>query len=334
MKKILVAVLAFFIGPAVSWAGGGYVSPSPSGSGVDLTPSSIDVGGNVRANSICAGLSPCALIAPSVFTSSGMAIFQSTSPTATHSILTIRRETGNIIFKFQRNNRMAIGLADFVPQGHIHVYGNGEAATLYLDTDTGQSQAIIFRKDLTTNIGSLSYDNSGNNLLFNGGGNNSEKARINSSGELGINTGEAISARFTVTGGSINVNGTGAAYLISNLVAFSSVPVHFAGGALTANLTSGVTFYAFTTPSAITLRTITTTIQVAGIGAVGDTIRCNDPAGTGIEVTSAAAAAAGTITDSLTGAANIAANTRVSCHIESGNATKPNLSMTLGYVIR
>lgn len=123
-------------------------------------------------------------------------------------------------------------------------------------------------------------------------------------------------------------------YKIGANVAFSSVPVHVAGGALTANLTSGVTFYAFTLPSAITLRTISTVVQVAGVGGSGDTIRCNDSAGTGIEVTIGAAAAAGTVTENLTSSANIAANARVNCHVESGAATKPNASIALGYVMQ
>lgn len=129
--------------------------------------------------------------------------------------------------------------------------------------------------------------------------------------------------------GDLNISGS---LLFDGVVAQSTRTVGIAGGALTANLTSGVTFYAFTVPSAITLRTLTAVVQVAGIGAGADVIRCNDAAGTGIQVSITGAAAAGTITDELGGSANIATQTRVNCHIESANATKPNVSITLGYV--
>lgn len=121
---------------------------------------------------------------------------------------------------------------------------------------------------------------------------------------------------------------------IGGNIAFSSVPVHIAGMTLTANLASGTTFYGFTLPAAITLRTITATVQVAGVGGNGDTIRCNDADNNGIEVTVDAALAAGNIRETLNASASIAAQTRVNCHIESAATTKPNVSIALGYVIQ
>lgn len=141
-----------------------------------------------------------------------------------------------------------------------------------------------------------------------------------------------------MSSGTLTVDGTGAAinttgsYKINNVVVFSSTPVSFASGStLAAALASGTTFFGFTPDSAITLRRISATVAVAGTGGSGDVVRCNDASNNGLSVTSASGATAGTVTEA-SGTANIAVQTRVNCHLDSGAATRPIMNVLLEFV--
>lgn len=115
-------------------------------------------------------------------------------------------------------------------------------------------------------------------------------------------------------------------------VAFSSAPIgHVSGASIVGALASGTTFLTFVPDSAITLKRLNADVVVAGIAGAGDTITCNNAAGTGISVSLSAAATAGT-TATATGNANIAYQGQVFCHIESAAATRPVVSVTLEYV--
>lgn len=159
---------------------------------------------------------------------------------------------------------------------------------------------------------------------------------VRGSGFVGVGTPEP-GTKLHMSSGTLLVDGTGAAvnttgsYQVKSLVAFSSAPVFALDGHNSNSaLASGTTIQAHVYDSAATLMRIAITIVTAGVGGTGDTIRCNAPDGTGIEVTSAAAAAAGTTTKA-TGVASIPVNTEVFCHLESGAATKPQFNFALGY---
>lgn len=117
-------------------------------------------------------------------------------------------------------------------------------------------------------------------------------------------------------------------------VSFSSGPVFQAcGPIIVGSLASGTTFMAFTPDAAITLIRITGTVEVAGIGGSGDTVKCNNAAGTGLSVVMSAAAVAGT-TGTSTGSSAIAYQGAVSCHIDSGAATRPIMNVCLEYILQ
>lgn len=117
-------------------------------------------------------------------------------------------------------------------------------------------------------------------------------------------------------------------------VAISSTPVfHICGAVIVGSLASGTTFLSFTPDSAITLIRITGAVEVAGVAGSGDTVKCNNAAGIGVSVTMTAAATAGT-TNSTAGSAAIAYQGAVSCHIDSGAATRPIMTACLEYILQ
>lgn len=117
-------------------------------------------------------------------------------------------------------------------------------------------------------------------------------------------------------------------------VAFSSAPVfHACAPVIVGTLASGTTFMTFTPDSPITLIRVSGTVEVAGIGGAGDTVKCNNSAGTGVSVTLSAAAAAGA-TATTTGSGAIAAQSAVSCHIDSAATTRPIATFCVEYVLQ
>lgn len=126
---------------------------------------------------------------------------------------------------------------------------------------------------------------------------------------------------------SLNLNGTS--------ISFSTSPVMFMSGySVVGSLASGTTFYS--TPllrGAIRLLAITTDIAVAGVIGGGDAVTCNDAAGNGLSVTSAAGAVAGTVTHA-SGSVTIAYGSVISCHIDSTATTRPVLGVSLQYVMQ
>lgn len=168
--------------------------------------------------------------------------------------------------------------------------------------------------------------------FYNGGDRTTPKMLLSRQGRLGIGTGVmAPATKLHVSSGVLTLDGTGAGLRFAGGTTQSSTTYSHVSGALTANLTAGVTFFSFVSDSAISMRRITTTIQVASVGAGNDVIYCNNAAGTGVSVTSAVGAAAGTSTTAV-GSADIAYQGQVFCHYEGGATTKPNLSFALGYV--
>lgn len=109
----------------------------------------------------------------------------------------------------------------------------------------------------------------------------------------------------------------------------SSFPMTMGGFSSTLGL--GTTFFATTPDSAIVLKRITVTVVIAGTGGAGDVYRCQDASGNFISVTSAAGAAAGTVT-TATGSANIASGTRVNgLEYSSAAATPPTVNVLCEY---
>lgn len=144
----------------------------------------------------------------------------------------------------------------------------------------------------------------------------------------------AASVPNTVTSSQTFTNGlqTNSLRFGAGGVSFSSAPVgHVCGAAVVGSLASGTTFLTFVPDAPVTLRRVTFDVVVAGIAGSGDTITCNNAAGTGISVTVGAAAAAGTVATGV-GTANIAYQATVSCHIESAAATRPIGNVCLEYV--
>lgn len=142
-----------------------------------------------------------------------------------------------------------------------------------------------------------------------------------------------------VASGGVNFSTITAAILapasltVGTGVLFSSAPIgHVSGVSVVGALTSGTTFMTFTPDAPITLRRISADVIVAGVAGTGDTITCNNSAGTStISVTLSAAATAGT-TATAQGSANIAYQAQVFCHIESGAATRPVVAIALEYI--
>lgn len=150
-------------------------------------------------------------------------------------------------------------------------------------------------------------------------------------GPISFGSGTTVST-FTTTG-SLNL-AAGASLQQAGVVLFSSSPVqHVSGSIIVGSLASGTTFMAFTPDAAITLIRVGCAVEVAGVAGSGDTVKCNNAAGTGISVTVSAAAAAGTYT-SATGNAAIAYQSPVSCHLDSGAATRPIMTCVLEYLMQ
>ena len=175
-------------------------------------------------------------------------------------------------------------------------------------------------------------------LVF--GTNNAERARLTS---IGFGIGKTAEAKLDVDGeirGSF-VNATSsmttstmnadASYSIAGETAFSSVPVHHAGG-FNSTLGAGTTFYAFIPDSAIRLTRITVTVVVAGIGGSGDQFFCSDGTNA-LSVTVAAAALAGTVTSSQ-GAVLVAAGDTVNYRMESDAGITPTVNIDCQYEIQ
>ena len=95
-------------------------------------------------------------------------------------------------------------------------------------------------------------------------------------------------------------------------------------------LGQNTTFSAFVPTRAITLRRVTATIVVAGIGGAGDRWYCGSD-GAQISVITAAGAAAGTVQSSATVTANIAAGTTVYMWLNSAAATTPTGNVSVEY---
>lgn len=150
-------------------------------------------------------------------------------------------------------------------------------------------------------------------------------------GPVSLGSGATVST-FT-SNGSLNL-AAGASLQQNGAVLFSSAPVgHVCGPIIVGSLASGTTFMAFTPDAAITVLRIGCAVEVAGVGGSGDTVKCNNAAGTGLSVTMTAAAAAGTYSTSA-GNAAIAYQAPVSCHIDSGAATRPIMTCCLEYVMQ
>ncbi len=120
----------------------------------------------------------------------------------------------------------------------------------------------------------------------------------------------------------------GVAVLTGSTVAIS----HVSGGSFSTGLSNGTTFQSFVPDAAISLRRLCATVAIAGVGGSGDTIRCNDAAGSGVSATLSAAAAAGTTTCS-TGVVAIAYQGQVYCHLDTDAITVPLFNMNLEYTI-
>lgn len=152
-------------------------------------------------------------------------------------------------------------------------------------------------------------------------------------GKVGIGV-TAPTAKLHMSSGALSVDGTGAAinttgqYKVKDMVAFSSVPIMHAGG-FNSTLGSGTTFFAFVPDSAVTLRRITATIVVAGIGGTGDTWFCSDGTNS-ISVTTGAEAAAGTVS-TATGSAGVAAGVQVNGRLEATGGTSPAANVLCEY---
>ena len=81
-----------------------------------------------------------------------------------------------------------IGIGTTSPASTLHINGSSDQAVTIQSATTGADSRINFRNSGGTDAGSIYYKHNGNSLLFNVGGSNTERMRIDSSGRVGINT--------------------------------------------------------------------------------------------------------------------------------------------------
>lgn len=144
----------------------------------------------------------------------------------------------------------------------------------------------------------------------------------------------ATKSTFTATG-SLQL-AAGASLTIGGVAVVGSTPtvVHVCAPIIVGTLASGTTFMSFAPDAAIKLLRLTATIEVAGVIGGGDIFTCNNSAGTGVTVTSAAGAVAGTVTTAfVSGGAAIAYQAVISCHIDSTATTRPIANVCLEYIV-
>ena len=159
---------------------------------------------------------------------------------------------------------------------------------------------------------------------------------VQTSSPPSINTANFIdtSASTQTKSGGVSLGGSiasSSSYLINGQIAFSSRPVMHVSG-FNSTLGVGVTFFAFISDSAITMRRLTITIVVAGSGGGGDTFVVTDGI-TPISVTGAADAPAGS-TFTNTGMINIPAGISLNARQTTGGASTPTVNLILEYVMQ
>lgn len=150
-------------------------------------------------------------------------------------------------------------------------------------------------------------------------------------GNLGLGTSTPVHKLSVAGGGLFTSTVTAQGGFFGSGVNISSVVhfAHFSGFSSTLGL--GTTFTAMVPDEAVTLKRITATVVVAGVGGAGDTYRCQNSAGTGLSVTVAAAAGAGTVT-TATGTAEISSGQTVNgLLLTSAAVTSPVINLVCEY---
>jgi len=123
---------------------------------------------------------------------------------------------GNRAITIDSSQRVGIGTQS--PASILHVSGSGDQTYTFQTTSSGADNRINFRNSSGTDAGGIWYMHNGNHLLFNTGGSNGEKARIDSSGRLLVGTSSAINDAHTFTR---NVNNS--AFVVANETASGNV---------------------------------------------------------------------------------------------------------------
>lgn len=93
--------------------------------------------------------------------------------------------------RFRINSSGNVGIGTTSPASIFHVSGSADQTYTFQTTTAGADNRINFRNSAGTDAGGIWYMHSGNHLLFNTGGSNGEKARIDGSGRLLVGTSTA-----------------------------------------------------------------------------------------------------------------------------------------------
>jgi len=123
---------------------------------------------------------------------------------------------GNRAITIDSSQRVGIGTQS--PASILHVSGSGDQTYTFQTTSSGADNRINFRNSSGTDAGGIWYMHNGNHLLFNTGGSNGEKARIDVSGRFLVGTSSAINDAHTFTR---NVNNS--AFVVANETASGNV---------------------------------------------------------------------------------------------------------------
>jgi len=102
------------------------------------------------------------------------------------------KQGGNTAITVDTSQRVGIGTTS--PASTLHVSGSSDQTYTFQTTTAGADNRINFRNSSGTDAGGIWYLHAGNHLLFNTGGSNAEKARIDGSGRLLVGTSSSPSA--------------------------------------------------------------------------------------------------------------------------------------------
>lgn len=177
MKKILILATLFY-GSISAWAGGGYISNSPTSSGVATDPSTILVGN-----------SPKTLDTSSVLTSSGSIVVQSTSASTGHFIQKWNNNSGTGLVVVQQNGSMGIGLIS--TGAKLDVSGGTGEGSMFRVLN-GSADTIVDIGEESTSLNRCTWSNSSNSYTCQTFGSGSVGASITyeggTGGTIGIGT--------------------------------------------------------------------------------------------------------------------------------------------------